>query len=664
MLIEEVRVKNFRSILDETLPCDSLTALVGRNGAGKSAFLSALELFYAASPIVTPGDFYAENTDQDIEIEVTFGYLSAEAKELFSPYIRQDKLSVVRVFCDPERGRSGTLHSARMQNPDFDIVRNAGGRAAVNTAYRKLRETVEYSSLPSARSADVAEEALANWELQNPEKCLLQRDDGQFFGYGQVGGGRLRKFTDYLLIPAVRDAREDATEGRGSPITQMMDLVVRKVLTNRQELNEFKERTKVQYSEIAAPDKLTELTGLQDDLSQTLRSYVPDARVVLDWSELSEISFPEPQAIVRLVEDGYQSTVDRTGHGLQRAFIVTMLQHLASTADRGGSTETDEESESDGGSNSNPNLILAIEEPELYQHPSRQRHIANVLLSLVEGGIPGVAKSTQVIYTTHSPLMVGLDRFDQIRVLRKDVHWAERPKVTKLKRVDIEAVASALWKADGETGEKYTAMTLRPRLQTIMTPWMNEGFFADIVVLVEGEDDRTVILGMARSMNLDFDGNGISVIPCSGKDNIARPYAIFRQLDIPVFVVWDGDFGDKSANPNGNISLLRILGQPEEDWPSFIRDDCACFKRNLEKTLQEEIGHSLFDQLLSQAQDTLGIRKKKQAIKNVSVIQSIMAGAAADGRSSPTIESVVKKIMTSWAGQDVGNGTLPHTGDD
>ena len=34
-----------------------------------------------------------------------------------------------------------------------------------------------------------------------------------------------------------------------------------------------------------------------------------------------------------------------------------------------------------------PDLVLAIEEPELYQHPSRQRHIAKILLQL-QGKIP------------------------------------------------------------------------------------------------------------------------------------------------------------------------------------------------------------------------------------------------------------------------------------
>jgi hypothetical protein len=74
-----------------------------------------------------------------------------------------------------------------------------------------------------------------------------------------------------------------------------------------------------------------------------------------------------------------------------------------------------------------PGLVLAIEEPELYQHPSRQRHMASVLLELSQGTIPGVAKRTQVLYSTHSPLFVGLDRFEQIRLLRKVGGMAENP---------------------------------------------------------------------------------------------------------------------------------------------------------------------------------------------------------------------------------------------
>ncbi len=328
MLIQEVHVKNFRSILDESLPCDSLTALVGRNGSGKSSFLSAIELFYEPSAKVTAEDFYSEDVTQDIEIEVTFAGLSAEAKELFSAYIDNDVLTVARMFSLTEGKKSGTYHGMRLQNPEFAFVRNAGNATSIRNQYTEVRKEEKYSSLPSVTSAANVLSALAEWENNNPAECSRLRDDGQFFGFTQVGQGYLGKHTKFIRVPAVRDAQEDATEKRGSCVTEIMDLVVRSVLAKRQDLTDFKERTQTEYRAIIDPEKLTELKSLQNDPSHTLRFYAPDANVLMNWSEIADISVPLPQAQIKLQEDGFESAVERTGHGLQRAFIVTMLQHL------------------------------------------------------------------------------------------------------------------------------------------------------------------------------------------------------------------------------------------------------------------------------------------------------------------------------------------------
>ena len=648
MLIQKVHVKNFRSILDESLPCDSLTALVGRNGSGKSSFLSAIELFYNPSAKITAEDFYSEDTTQDIEIAVTFTGLSTEAKNLFSAYIDNDVMTVVRVFSYPQGKNSGAYHGMRLQNPDFVCVRNAGNKTDARKKYNKIREIQEYSSLPSVRSADEALKALDEWESRNPAQSSLRRDDGQFFGFTQVAQGYLGLYTRFIHIPAVRDAQEDATDNKGSPVTEIMDLVVRNALTNREDLANFKQHTQDRFKEIMDPKQLTELNDLERGLSNTLQSYVPDASVLLRWSEFADISIPMPQAQVKLLEDGYESSVERTGHGLQRAFIVTMLQHLiaargAEMIPEDGISEEDASQES--GDPHLPSLVLAIEEPELYQHPSRQRHLASVLLKLATGTIPGVAENTQVVYTTHSPLLVGLDRFEHIRVLRKSTHENGKPKVTRLKKADMDVVADELWTANNSQGTRYTAETLRPRLQTIMTPWMSEGFFADIVVLVEGEDDRAAILGVAKSMNHDFDSQGVTVIPCFGKANLDRPLVIFRQLGVPVYGVWDGDHNGNNAKPESNKYLLRLLRQPEEDWPDFVGDSCACFKVKLEKTLEDEVGKDLFAQLLSRAQKELEIAKRDQALKNTAVIQHIIENADSNGKTSKSLKKIVDSII-------------------
>ena len=647
MLIQEVHVKNFRSILDESLPCESLTALVGRNSSGKSSFLSAIELFYDPSAKVTREDYYSEDTSQDIEIAVTFAGLSPDAGEFFSAYLDNDLLTVVRTFSFAEGRKSGTYHGMRQQNPDFACVRNAGSNTGIRNKYNEIRKEAKYSFFPAASSAANVLTALAEWENKNPDQCSRMRDDGQFFGFTQVGQGYLGRHTKFIRVPAVRDAQEDATEKRGSYVTEIMDLVVRSVLANRKDLSDFRQRTQTEYKEIIDPEKLTELKSLQSELSDTLGIYVPNASVAISWSEVADISIPLPEAQVRLWEDGYESAVERTGHGLQRAFIVTMLQHLVAArlaktpAEEGASTEVEPQEVEE---TYLPSLVLAIEEPELYQHPSRQRHFASVLRKLASEPTRGVVKNTQVIYTTHSPLFVGLDRFQQIRVLRKVSGESGKAKVTRLKQADMERIAEELWKAQGSQGAKYTADTLAPRLHSVMTPWVNEGFFADTVVLVEGEDDRAAILGMARFMGYDCDSMGITVVPCSGKTNLDRPLVIFRQLDIPVYVIWDGDHGAKDSKPEGNKSILRLLGQPEEDWPDFVGNSSACFKVNLEKTLESELGKDLFECLLTTSREELGIAKA-HALKNPAVIQRIIEGAACDSKVSKSLQDIVNNIV-------------------
>ena len=647
MIVKAIHVKNFRSLLNERIDCDNLTVLVGRNGAGKSSFLRALELFYDQSATVSSEDFYAEDTNNEIEIAVTFRDLGTEEKLLFDLYLDGDELTVARVFNLSIR-KSGSYHGMRLQNPEFEEVRKAGGKTEIRNKYNDIRNTNKYASLPAVRNADQVEEELKKWETANPSSCTRLRDDGQFFGFTGVGTGYLGRYTRFIHIPAVRDAANDATEGKGSCVTEIMDLVVRRTLASRKDFVTLKDETQYKYREIMDPAKLTELSVLQAQLSDTLQYYAPEASVSMEWTGLVDIDFPLPKAEVKLHEDGYKSSVHRTGHGLQRAFILTMLQHLVAAKSIDVTTGADDALEADSPRQTSqqlPGLLLAIEEPELYQHPSRQRHMAAILMKLAHGKIPGVAKNTQVIYSTHSPLFVGLDRFEQICLLRKTDDVVGKPKITKVVTAELDAVAEEIWIAAGSQGGKYTADTLRPRLQAVMTPWVNEGFFADVAVLVEGEDDRAAILGMAISTGNDFDSAGISIIPCMGKNNLDRPLVIFRHLGIPTYVIWDSDHGRKDANPKENHRLLRLFGQSDEDWPYGVYDCHACFKTNLETTLAEEIGSDLFHQLLLKAQDQLGLAGRNDALKNPIVLQKIIEQAAAEGKMSTTLKGVVEKII-------------------
>ncbi|MEE9225742.1 MAG: ATP-dependent endonuclease [Bacteroidota bacterium] len=565
MVIESVRVKGFRSVLDENLVCDSLTALVGANGTGKSSILKALDLFYNPSPRLDVEDFYNEDTSNEVVVAITFKDLSQEAKDLFSIYLQGGKLTVERVFQWDGSKVSWKYHGATLQCPHFQLIRDGlqvkdRGKTA-RAAYDAVRTNQQYSTLPAWSNLQSVETDLKQWEAQNLQLCVRQRDDGQFFGFKEVAQGYLGRFTRFLFIPAVRDATDDTSEGRGSVLTSLMDLVVRSAIADKEELLKLKDDTQKRYQEILDPSQLTELTSLQHQLTSTLKTFVPDAKVELKWLPPSNIDIPLPQADVKLIEDGYSSSVSRTGHGLQRAFILTMLQHLALAQSVGAASQkTQIEPATQQQPAALPNLVLAIEEPELYQHPNRQRHLAAILQQLAIGKTPGVAEKTQIIYTTHSPLFVGIDRIEQIRLFRKVSNGADKPKVTIIVSTSLDKVADEIWRADGQPTERYTAATLLPRLQTVMTPWMSEGFFADVAILVEGEDDRAAILGAAKANGTDLESNGFSVIPCGGKTSLDRPASIFRQLGIPVYLIWDGDKESNDAKPEDNHRLLRLLG--------------------------------------------------------------------------------------------------------
>ncbi len=638
MFLSRIRVKNFRSILDETLACDRLTALVGRNGAGKSSFLRALELFYEPAATVKDEDFYAENTDCEIEIAVTFSELSASARDHFRSYLDGDTLTVTRVFRGGTSGTGGTYHGMRRQCPDFSDVREAPSKQETNRRYKALREEPAYSVLPAARSADAARAALEKWEAENPTLCVPMRDEGQFFGFRNVARGYLGRYTSFIRVPAVRDALTDATEGRDSHLTAIMNLITRSALSERSDIESFQQEIQARYEELLDPEGLPELLNLGERLTQTLSRYAPEASASLTWSGFAPIQIAMPSAEVRLSEDGYESAVGQTGHGLQRAFIFTMLEHLV-----GSQKQPVAASEASDQAERIPNVVFAIEEPEIYQHPGRQRHLASVLLKLAEGSVPGVAASTQVIYTTHAPLFVGLDRFDKVRVLRKRSIDEGRPAATAVASVTLEEIARRLASLYGRLPGTYTSESLRPRMQALMTPWMNEGFFADVVALVEGEGDRLALLAVAEAEGCDLEALGVCVVPCNGKPNMDRPAMVFQSLGIATYLVWDNDRDKGDAAAEANKVLLGLVGGRIEDWPVGVRDTHACLEGNLERALRQEIGEALFLELVDECRELFGM-SRREAQKNAVVLKTVIEKASLRDCRSSTLAEIVGRL--------------------
>ena len=425
MIIKSIEVKNFRSVRETCLDCDNLTAIVGRNGAGKSSFLYALEIFYDTAATITEEDFFCRDMVCPIEIRVTYADLRDDEKEEFSPYIKGDELIVTKRILSEDGRITQRYYAAALQIPQFAAIRTKAAKSERLRGWNELVVSGELADLGGrARSAEDVDRLMGQYEANNPQLMKPIEREEQFFGPKNIGGGKLDKYTKYVLVPAVREASDEVTGRRGA-IYQILDMIVLRKINARKDIQEFKLEFEERVKKLYSSENLRELPELGASISRTLEKFAPGSLLNLGWGEVKPPEVPLPAPKATLVEDDFEGEISRKGHGLQRALIVTLLQYLATIVPVESTGEESFEKEKLVSrtkaldTSRGPDLILAIEEPELYLHPSRCRYLADLLLQLVEKPDVEFDANNQIIYTSHSPYFVDLHRFDQIRLIRK-----------------------------------------------------------------------------------------------------------------------------------------------------------------------------------------------------------------------------------------------------
>jgi len=329
--------------------------------------------------------------------------------------------------------------------------------------------------------------------------------------------------------------------------------------------------------------------------------------------------------------------VGRQGHGVQRAYLLALLQELAA------------QELTDQGESFLPSALLVIEEPELYQHPVQARLLARLLRTLTED--PN--GQLQIVYATHSPFFVSLDAVSSLRLFR--LRDAGVYPETSVSAVDLARAAERLWEASGSEETPFSAESLRARLRLLMDSPVSEGFFARTVVLVEGVEDYAMIRASAAGAGVDFDQLGVAVVPVGGKTNLDRPLIVFDQMQIPTYVVFDGDSertgGDRDQASRTNRLLLQLLGVEPEDFPNTQVDETwACFGKNMRATVAAEVGEVAFATALQAEQRRLGVVRHGE--KNPLVVQATMARLKEQGLDSPTLTGIIRGIV-QLAGRQV-----------
>lgn len=657
MQLERARIKNFRSLRNIEVGFGAHTAFIGGNGAGKSSILKAIEKFYSTSKSCDADDFFGRDQEQPIEIQLTFHQLSEQEAASFEGRVRDGKLVVTRIF--DGSASSGRYHGVVPQIPEFVAIRSESTATAKRAAYNALREgNPLYEGLPTWSNAAAVDQALSAWEADHPEQLVLLPDDGQFFGFQNNSRGKLQKHTNFMFIPAVREASADAADGKSSVIGKLLELLVRSQISQRADVQAFQAQMTEAYQELVSAENMPELGTLAGALTADLRGLYQDAEVALNWREIGEMPVPLPMADVFLKDDGFGGPVDRQGHGLQRAFIFTLLQHLARTTvpdieNEGGDVPDDNAVPAQA-----PTLILAIEEPELYQHPTKQRHFAEVLRGLSSGTLPGAQGHTQIIFGSHSPMFISMGKADEIRLTRRTPYEGSDFKQCSIQALDLGIVAQKLERGWSRPAGSYNAQTLMPRLH-ILGAELAEGFFANGVILVEGRSDKAALTATARTLGVNFEAAGIAILSAEGKSNLDRPYVIFRELGIPTFLLWDCDHHLPSGQrkPATDLALSR-LAKPEQVFDAAPTDDLVCdcyahFGNTLEHRLKQDITSEIHTDCLAAACEPFGVEPNNDTQKIPEVVYQTLRLAKELGHESEMLKEVVRSMWHFFRDEDL-----------
>lgn len=651
MRIKEIHIKGFRGIEDSFFQLEGYNVLIGRNGAGKSSFLKALEFFYTPLFKIGINDFFHQDVASPIEITITFDSLSDEAQSEFNPYIKNGQLIITKKAVWNGTLATETYHGSKMQSPDFKEIRSLSGREKTNR-YKELIKSEKYEGLKNATSQAEVDLRLEEWEKEHSDKCQLMIDDGKFFGFKHVGTGKLDKYSDLVFIPAVRDASEDASESANSALKKLLDVAVRRAMETTSLVSKFKEDIITQYKALLGHEAFR-LDGIGTHMNNALKRYAPRAGLNLSWQQIPDPRISEPSAIAKLIEDGMEGDIAFKGHGLQRAYVMSVLHFLAEI--QTGIIKLKE----DEASVLKPGLILAIEEPELYQHPSQARFLAKTFIEMTqsyEGKSP-----VQICCTSHSPYFVEVQTFNNIKVVRKILHQTseEDKEKTKLKTIlkatTLDKVAEKLTFAHDPL-TPYVGSALKARLITLLNPYINEAFFSDFVVIVEGEEDRAILLGALPFFDEArfLEEKGVSIVPVNGKTNVDKLKAILDLLSIPNYVIFDRD-GEECKNDTGNmktnIAIQKLIGvdNPQPSPSQIIAGDYAIFEPDFRRAIRKEIGESLWDDYRNEIGVELGYDKPSKADKNPIAIKLLFEKLKANNINIPTslkkcLECIVTKV--------------------
>lgn len=495
MRLIRVALKNYRGYKERTeIPIDDLTVLIGRNDAGKSSILEALEIVLGEKKPDAGDICVACRPGDEVQIECAFEVddedivLDSTSETTFRNEFLLDENGLLRIrWSWPITESEGRLTLSKEKVSLSAFHPTAEGfhdlHSKSNTALKKLvddlglDEDVNRSSNVSMRAA-LWKHGESNGGLR---LSLIQLELTKESGKEILTSVR-KLLPHFVLFRADRPSTDQDAE-----VQDPMKAAIRIALDDvAQELESIKQKVKARTLEVANRT-IARLRDINKELAASLESrFSAEPR----WDSVFKVSLYDDAGI----------PVNKRGSGVRRLILIAFFQA---------------EAEARRMSERRRSIIYAIEEPETAQHPDNQRRLIQALRELSR------QVGCQVLLTTHVPGLAELVPVDSLRYVRREgsgciVETGDDPSV-------LQAIADSLG--------------VLPR-QTVR-----------LLVCVEGPTDVEMLVRLARLWrsqdqaipDLESDPR-IALIPLGGQ--VLRGWVEKRYLErigVPEFHLYDRD---------------------------------------------------------------------------------------------------------------------------
>lgn len=532
MKLTKVRVQNYRSVEDSgEFEIGDLTCLVGKNEAGKTALLSAMrglkpsqafefdETIDYPRRFATATKFDERHADGTAEVIRTWWKLSEGDKAAVEKRLGGGvlKSEVFQVHFGFRYGDDSGIWDIEVD--DSKALENMINNHALNATERNVLHGVHDGPAADKALSGLAERTPKQESLlQDIKKCRKSK-----FSLAAIDTLSARQpkffFTSHFErmsgMVSIQKLQQDKKDSKVSTGDSIFLAFLEYAGTTLEELLDVDRREALKATCEAASNEITE--EIFQFWSQN------NALEVVIEIDNAKPKDPEPfntgmVADIRIKNTNHKATLPLSERSAGFVWFFSFLAQFKQLKRTPGNT----------------NAIILLDEPGLTLHGKAQ---GDLLRYMVERLLP----DHQVIFTTHSPFMVPMDRLADVRIVEDVVieRQGKRPEVhgTKVRSDVLEVNNDTLFPLQGALGYEVT--------QSL--------FIGANTWLVEGPSDILYLQVLSQAL-IKRRRQGLdpkwTMCPSGGIDKIAPFVRLFGGNQINVAVLSDIANGDKTKIEN------------------------------------------------------------------------------------------------------------------